>query len=154
MKNITGLLFGSALLGIVSSGSAGVADCAGTITEAEAIAAEDARYAAQTKEDFGALEKLLGDDLVYIHSTAAVDGKASYIELMRSGEVHYRVMKRDDVTVRTYGCIAIISGHANYDVTVKGKDIAVELRFHAIWAKRNGAVQFVSWQATRVPPKQ
>ena len=54
----------------------------------------------------------------------------------------------------TYGCIAIISGHANYDVTVKGKDIAVELRFHAIWAKRNGAVQFVSWQATRVPPKQ
>ncbi len=153
MKNITGLLFGSALLGIVSSGSAGAAACAGDITEAEAIAAEDARYSAQTKEDFGALEKLLGDDLVYIHSSTLVDTKASYIELMRSGEVHYRVMKRDDVTVRTYGCIAIISGHANYDVTIKGKDVAVELRFHAIWAKRNGAVQFVSWQATRVPPK-
>jgi len=99
------------------------------------------------------MEKLFGEDLVYIHSSALVDGKASYIELMRSGEVHYRVMKRDEVTVRTYGCVAIITGRANFDVTVKGKDVSVELRFHSIWAKRDGALQFISWQATRVPPK-
>jgi hypothetical protein len=154
MKHITGLLFWGAMLGVVASGGAGAADCSETVTAAEAIAAEDARYAAQTTEDFAAMERLLGDDLVYIHSSAVVDTKASYIQLIRSGEVHYRVMKRDDVTVRTYGCIAILSGHANYDVTIKGKDVAVELRFHSIWAKRNGQLQFVSWQATRVPPKQ
>jgi ketosteroid isomerase-like protein len=153
MRNITGLLFGYAMLGIVSSGSAGAADCSGVVTAGEAIAAEDARYAAQTREDFAAMEKLFGEDLVYIHSSALVDGKASYIELMRSGEVHYRVMKRDEVTVRTYGCVAIITGHANFDVTVKGKDVSVELRFHSIWAKRDGGLQFISWQATRVPPK-
>jgi hypothetical protein len=153
MRNITGLLFGYAMLGIVSGGSASAADCTDTITATEAIAAEDARYAAQTREDFGAMDRLFGDDLVYIHSSTVVDSKASYIELMRSGEVHYRVMKRDDVTVRTYGCIAILTGHANYDVTVKGKDLAVELRFHSIWAKRDGALKFVSWEATRVPPK-
>lgn len=132
MRNITGLLFGYAMLGIVSSGSAGAADCSGVVTAGEAIAAEDARYAAQMREDFAAMDKLFGEDLVYIHSSALVDGKASYIELMRSGEVHYRAMKRDEVTVRTYGCIAIITGHANFDVTVKGKDVSVELRFHSI----------------------
>ncbi len=153
MKTIWGLLFGYAMLGVVSSGTAGAADCSGDITAAEALAAEDARYAAQTSEDFAAMEKLLGDDLVYIHSSAVADSKASYLQSIRSGDVHYRVMKRDDVTVRTYGCLAIITGHANFDVTVKGKDLAVELRFHTVWAKRDGALQFVSWQATRVPPK-
>jgi hypothetical protein len=154
MKHITGLLFWGAMLGVVASGGAGAADCSDAVTAAEAVAAEDARYAAQTTEDFAAMERLLGDDLVYIHSSTVVDTKASYIQLIRSGEVHYRVMKRDDVTVRTYGCVAILSGHANYDVTIKGKDVAVELRFHSIWAKRNGQLQFISWQATRVPPKQ
>lgn len=154
MKHITGLLFWSAMAGVVASGSAGAADCSEQVTAAEAAAAEDARYAAQTTEDFAAMDRLFGDDLVYIHSSTLVDTKASYIELMRSGEVHYRVMKRDDVTVRTYGCIAILAGHANYEVTIKGKDVAVEIRFHSIWAKRNGKLQFVSWQATRVPPKQ
>lgn len=154
MRIITGLLFGSAMLGIVSSGGAGAAaDCTDAVTAGEAIAAEDARYRAQTTEDFAAMDRLLGDDLVYIHSSTVVDSKASYIELIRSGEVHYRTMKRDDVTVRTYGCIAIITGHANYEVTIKGKDVSVELRFHAVWAKRGGDLKFVSWQATRVPPK-
>ena len=98
--------------------------------------------------------RLFGDDLVYIHSSAVVDNKASYTESMRSGNVKYRVMRRSDTKVRTYGCIAIISGSADFDVTVKGQDMAVPLRFHSIWAKRAGALQFISWQATRVPPKQ
>jgi hypothetical protein len=63
-------------------------------------------------------------------------------------------MKRSDVTVRTYGCLAIITGLGNFDVTVDGKDISVEIRFHSVWAKRAAGVQFVSWEATRVPPKQ
>jgi hypothetical protein len=129
-------------------------DCSGNITAEEALHGEDARYAAQTGRDFAALQQLIGEDLVYIHSSAIVDNKASYIETQRAGTVIYRSMKRSDVTVRTYGCLAIITGLANFDVTNKGQDISVELRFHSIWAKRAGAVQFVSWEATRVPPKQ
>jgi hypothetical protein len=48
----------------------------------------------------------------------------------------------------------MITGLANFDVTNKGQDISVELRFHSIWAKRAAGLQFVSWEATRVPPKQ
>jgi hypothetical protein len=128
--------------------------CEGTISQEEASRAEDARYAAQTTNDFPAMDRLFGDDLVYIHSSAVVDDKASYIETMRSGNVKYRVMRRSDVNVRTYGCIAIITGNADFDVTVKGQELAVQLRFHSIWAKRPAGVQFISWQATRVPPKQ
>jgi hypothetical protein len=125
--------------------------CEGSITAEEASRAEDARYAAQTGNDFAAMERLFGDDLVYIHSSAVVDDKAAYIDSMRSGNVKFRVMRRSDVKVRTYGCVAIISGNADFDVTVKGQDLSVQLRFHSIWAKRPGGAQFISWEATRVP---
>lgn len=153
MDRLKGLLAGIAVLGLVA-GAAQAEECGGSVTADEALAAEDARYAAQTGDDFAALDKLLGDDLIYVHSSAVVDNKASYIESQQSGTVKYRVMRRSDVTVRTYGCIAIISGLGNYDVTVKGQDIAVEIRFHSIWAKRDGGLQFVSWESTRTPPKQ
>ena len=129
-------------------------NCDGTISQEEASRAEDARYAAQTTNDFAGMGRLFGDDLVYIHSSSVVDDKASYTDSMRSGNVKYRVMRRSDVKVRTYGCIAIITGNADFDVTVKGQDLSVQLRFHSIWAKRGSDVQFISWNATRVPPKQ
>src|SRR5207249_5918184 len=73
--------------------------------------AETARYAAQTANDFAAMEKLFGNDLTYNHSSAATDDKAKYIEAMRSGRTKYRKMTpNSDVTTRTYGCLAIITG--------------------------------------------
>lgn len=147
-------LYGFVIWAVMSSGSAFAEGCGGNITAEEALRGEDARYAAQTGRDFAALQQLIGEDLVYIHSSAIVDNKASYIETQHAGTVIYRTMKRGDVSVRTYGCLAIITSLANFDVTNKGQDISVELRFHSIWAKRAGTVQFVSWEAMRVPPKQ
>jgi hypothetical protein len=70
---------------------------------------------------------------------------------MRSGSVKYKVMRRSDVTVRTYGCVAIINGIGNYDVRVKENDMNVVLRFTSIWQKKDNALEFISWQSTRIP---
>lgn len=120
-----------------------------SITQSEALEAEANRYKAQTTGDFAALEKMIADDLVYYHSSAVIDDKASYIESMRSGMVKYRTMTRGEVKVRCFGSLAIITGNAKFEVTVKGEDKTLDLLFHAIWAKREGAVQFVSWQSTK-----
>ena len=61
---------------------------------------------------------------------------------------------RSDVWVRTYGCLAMIIGLFELDLTVRGGDLSEEARFHSVWAKRGQGVQFVSWQSTRVPPRQ
>ena len=147
--------FAVAMLCVASLVFAGAVQAAGCepITADEAVKAEDARYAAQMGNDFAALERLIADDLVYIHSSALVDNKKTYIESMRTGAVKYRVMRRSDVTVRTFGCVATLTGLGNFDVTVNDKEMTVEIRFHAIWAKRDGKVQFISWQATRLPAK-
>src|SRR6476469_1466280 len=127
--------------------------CSGSVTPEEVWRVEQARYAAQTGGDFAALERMIGDDLVYIHSSSNVDTKASFIESQRSGTVKYRNMKPLDIKVRTYGGIGIVSGRLDVDVTVRGQDSLLQLLFHSVWAKRSAGPQFVSWQATRLPAK-
>ena len=138
---------------VIAAGSVAFAqDCSGTITADEAMKAETARYKAQTSNDFAAMEKLFGNDLTYNHSSAASDDKAKYIDAMRSGRTKYREMKPNaDLKTRTYGCIAIITGTAVYEVTAGGQDRTVPLRFTAIWAKRASGPEFVSWQSTGIP---
>lgn len=121
------------------------------INREEALKAEDARYAAQMGDDYAAMGKLFSPELVYIHSSSVLDSKASYIESMYSGAVKYKAMRRSDVTVRNFECIAIINGIGDYDVRVKDKDMNVVLRFTSIWQKTNDTLQFVSWQSTRIP---
>ena len=96
-----------------------------------------------------------GPELVYIRSVdGAVADKHAYIESMRSGTVKYRAMRRSDVRVRTYGCLAMTTGFFELDLTVRGGELSEQTRFHSVWAKRGQGLQFVSWQSTRVPPKQ
>ena len=142
----------AALITLAAAGIAAAQDCSGTITADETMKAEQARYAAQTSNDFAAMEKLFGADLVYNHSSAASDDKAKYIDGMRSGRTKYRKMTPNaDVKTRTFGCLGIITGTAVYEVTAGGQDRTVPLRFTAIWAKRPGGIEFVSWQSTGIP---
>jgi len=127
----------------------GAQECSGTITVEEALQAEDARFKAQMSGDAAAMKRLFGDDLVYIHSSTVIDTKQSFIESITSGNVKYRSMNRGESKVRTYGGIAIVSGGAKFEVTVKGENRTLDLLYHAIWAKRAAGVQFVSWQATK-----
>jgi len=131
----------------------GVMPCDAAVTVDEALTAEAARYAAQTTNDFAAMVRLFGDDLVYIHSSTAVDTKATFIDSMRSGAVRYHRMTLGDITVRCYGGLAVISGGAGFEVTARGQAMTMDLLFHAAWAKRAAGLQFVSWQATRLPAK-
>src|SRR5437016_12194788 len=79
-----------AMLGLVGIGTAAAEECSGTITADEAMKAELARYAAQTTNDFAAMEKLFGNDRTYNHSSAASDDTAKYTAAIRSGPTNYR----------------------------------------------------------------
>jgi ketosteroid isomerase-like protein len=115
------------------------------------LQAEDARYKAQIGNDFEALDRLFAKDLVYIHSSTVQDTKASFTESLRSGKVSYHTMERSDTKVRVFGNVAIITGKAVFEVTSRGRDMTLNLLFHAVWVRRDSGLQFVSWQATRLP---
>ena len=126
-------------------------DNSSSLTVADALQAEDARYEAQIENDFDALDTLFAKDLVYIHSSTVQDTKASFIESLRSGKVSYHSMERSNTKARIFGNIAIITGNAVFEVTARGRDMTLNLLFHSVWVKRDSGLQFVSWQATRLP---
>lgn len=137
---------------IITFTSVDAAECE-RVTVDEATRAEDARYAAMLSNDFAALHTMIANDLVYIHSSSLVDNKQTYIESLRIGAVKYLSIRRSDIIARTFGCVAVLTGNGNFDVAVNDKEMMVELRFHAVWVKRDDKMQFISWQATRLPAK-
>lgn len=114
-------------------------------------AAELRRFEVMTAKDYKALATLLADDLVYTHSSASVDSKASYLESLTSGRVTYKTIVPRDLQVRVYGDTAIINGVAAMTVDANGEALVNTLRFTDVWAKRNGTWQMVAWQSTRLP---
>ena len=79
---------------------------------------ENRRYKAMIDKDLAALDALLGDALVYTHSNAVADSKASYIEGVRSGKFDYRSAERMDVVIDVYGDTAVVTGRARMDAVV------------------------------------
>ena len=51
-------------------------------------------------QDFAALDALLADDVVYIHSTAVAENKRGYFAGVRDGLYDYGAIESRDVTVR------------------------------------------------------
>ena len=113
----------------------------------EIIALENRRVEAMTKGDANALDEILADDLIYTHSTARIDTKASFIEAITSGRSNYRSVERKDVNVRQFGDSAVVTGHAKFHVG----DNKFEARFIDVYAKRNGSWQMVAWHSNKLP---
>ena len=70
------------------------------------LAAEQAFVDAMIKADKAALEKLLADDLVYVHSSSKAETKAEVLQVIASGSATYESMEFRDTTVRQYGDVS------------------------------------------------
>jgi ketosteroid isomerase-like protein len=123
--------------------------------EAEAVKKlELERFKAQETNDFAALERLLADDLVYTHSSGAVDTKTAYIDSLRSGKSRYLRITPEDLKVRTVGDLVLIHGRGQFvlEAMVNGQkgENPLHLSFLDIWQKKNGKWQMIAWQSTRI----
>lgn len=112
---------------------------------------ENRRYKAMIEKDLASLDALLGDALVYTHSNAVPDSKASYIEGVRSGKFDYRSAERMDVVIDVYGDTAVVTGRARMDAVIAGTPRVLNNRFLNVWAKGARGWQMVAWQSTPLP---
>ena len=120
-------------------------------SEKEILALEDARLAAQVANDTRALEGMLHDAMVYTHSSAVVDTKASFLEALRSGKTRYKRTETRDRKVQLLGDTALVTGAANLDVEVGGEAKALKLRFLVVWTRTPAGWKFIAWQSTHLP---
>jgi hypothetical protein len=115
---------------------------------------ERQRYAAMVAGDLEALGALLDDELIYIHSTALVDDKASYLALIQDGYLVYKDYNPVSVRIRPTGeDVVVLSGHMKMNIVWAGKPKALDNVYIASWVRRPGAGwRFLTWQSTAVPP--
>mgnify|MGYP000019299515 FL=1 len=112
------------------------------------LAAEECRRQALLSTDLEALQGLLADALVYVHSTAASDSKDSYLAKLRSGALRYQALQFDDVQARLLGpegAAAVVTGRMAAQVLKDGQVRAVRSLFMTVWA-RSAARDAGGWQ--------
>ncbi|MBI2219755.1 MAG: nuclear transport factor 2 family protein [Acidobacteria bacterium] len=109
------------------------------------------RFQALTRQDYGALQDLLAEDMVYTHSNGRVDSKTSYLQPLLSGATRYEDFALDEVRSRVYGTTAILTGRVRTAARVAGERRTNDLRFIEVWAKTGDGWKMVAWQATRIP---
>ena len=117
----------------------------------EIIALENRRIEAMTTRDGEALEKILADDLSYVHPSARVETKAEFIASITSGRIKYRTMEQDHVKVREYGDTAVVTGNAKVHVESNGREAQFQIQFINVYAKQNHVWRMVAWQSTKIP---
>jgi len=119
------------------------------IAEIETL--EVQRRNALVKKDFASLANLLGDDLLYVHSSAVAEDKALYLKKLTEGLYDYSALKSLRRSHRVLGDIVLVDGDLEIHVRVSGADKVVNSRYLQVWARRAGGWKMVSWQSTPIP---
>lgn len=109
------------------------------------------RRNALVNKDFASLANLLGEDLLYVHSSAVAEDKALYLKKLTEGLYDYSALKSLRRSHRVLGDIVLVDGDLEIHVRVSGADKVVNSRYLQVWARRAGGWKMVSWQSTPIP---
>ncbi|MGQ0734432.1 MAG: nuclear transport factor 2 family protein [Acidobacteriota bacterium] len=77
--------------------------------EQEILKLERASDEAFVKKDRATMERLFADDFVYIHSNGTVTDRTQEIAETMSADVKWAASKLDDLRVRLYGDVAVVT---------------------------------------------
>ncbi len=116
---------------------------------AAVIALDKQRMTAMAEKNLDALNQLIGDDLIYTHSSARMDTKQSLIGAMNSGATVYTSVVPSAVVAQDLGDTVVLTGIADISVMSGGKPNSFQVRFSDVWAKRASGWQMVTWQSTK-----
>lgn len=119
--------------------------------EEEIAALERTRFAAMTRADVAALDAMLGEDLVYCHSTGWCETKTEHLDTLRSGRIRYRAIEPVELRVRALRDSVVVNGTIAVDGTAGGKPVHMRLSYTDVYARRNGRWLLIAWQSTQLP---
>ncbi len=122
-----------------------------TLSTSEINDLEDRRYTAMVDADLDALDELLSDDVMYAHSDATVDSKASYLELLRNGTLVYHSLEHRTETVVSRPGVVVVGGTMSGSIHMHGAAKTLNSRVAAVWVAEGDRWRLLAFQPTRVP---
>jgi len=117
----------------------------------EVLGFEARRCEAMIAADFGALDRLLSDQLTWTHASAHRDDKASFLTTLQAGRLRYLEIRRSEEQVRLHGKVAVVTGVADMRANINGEERQLRNRYTNVWAKSDEGWQMIAWQSTTVP---
>ncbi len=118
----------------------------------EIAAAEQVLYRAMIAQDLVALNEILSDDLLYVHSTAVAETKDGYLTGVRDGLYEYGWIESDAVTAGVCGDVAVQTGKTRMSVGERGQPrVAIDLLVTLVWKREPQGWRLWRRHATRVP---
>jgi len=122
-----------------------------TLTTSQIDDLENRRYAAMVNGDLDALDELLSDDVMYAHSDATVDSKASYLELLRNGTLVYHSLEHTTEAVVSRPGVVIVGGAMSGSIHMNGATKTLNSRVAAVWVAEDGRWRLLAFQPTPIP---
>ena len=120
--------------------------------EQEVLKLEQTLDQAFLKKDRATFEPMLAEDYVYIHSNGTMTNKAQEITENMSADVKWTASKLDNLKVRIYGDVAVVTGIQTLTGSAKGY-VSGPRRFTDLWVRRSGRWQTIGGESTLVPTK-
>lgn len=115
-------------------------------------ALEKERYAAMIAADIPALDALLSDQLVYTHSNASVDDKASYLAKVESRYFDYLEITHPEEQLIVAGSTALVVGRMSAHIIMEGKtERRLNNRTLTVWIEEDGNWRMAAFQPTPIP---
>jgi ketosteroid isomerase-like protein len=136
-----------------AAGQASVKKSATVSRSEQAVRNLERLYAeAVTRQDVATLDRILADDFIATSSRGEVRNKSHEIDDIKPNpDYALEAFKLDDLNVRIFGEMAIITGRSTLKAGYKGQSSPSLFRYTRVYAKRKGRWQVVSQQLTRLP---
>ena len=111
-----------------------------------ALLAEEQRRQALQTGDLKALDALLSEQLIYVHSTAASDTKKSLMAKLEGGELQYVEISFADLEGHAAGDCVVITGRLSAEVCKQGQSKQVRSLFMTVWSLHDDPSGRHQWQ--------
>ncbi len=110
--------------------------------------AEAARLAAMRANDAEALQGLLAEDLVYLHSGGERDTRASYLAALREGRLEYRPdLDIQETAIEVAGDEARVSARMTGGVLIEGTERRLNSLTLCVWRRADGVWRLARFEA-------
>jgi ketosteroid isomerase-like protein len=132
----------------VSTGESGSADEQAEIELLKKM--ENERIQAGVRKDVEAIVPFTAEEYVQIDFDGRVMDKAATFQRIRSSDIRLQSNAIEDLTVRLYGDVAVVTGRASPKGVADGREFLDPIRYSRVYVKRDGRWQVVLFQQTRI----
>ncbi len=103
------------------------------------------------RKDREAIEENMADDFRQIDAAGTVNSRAAFLDALLSADLQIDPYRVEDLDVRVYGDVALLSGRTRMTGRYQGKPFESHYRYIDVYVRRRDEWKIVSVQISRIP---